>query len=91
MLSKLGHDCAELEMELTKITVSLKLSTQLVVRLFVLVDRLIVTLWRRGANAIVFVKVHPQIVAVFSGGNYATTLLCWADFVIGYVNFKKSL
>ena len=37
MLSKLGHDCAELEMKLAKVTVSLKLGTQLVVRLFMLV------------------------------------------------------
>lgn len=60
-------------------------------RLLVLVHRLIVALRGRSANAVVLVKVHARVAAVFSRGNYPTSLLCGAYFVVSYIYFKKSL
>lgn len=64
MLAQLGHDGAELQMELAEVAVSLQLGAQLVVRLLLLVDRVVAVAGRSvRTNAVVLVKVHGVLVS----------------------------
>jgi len=76
VLPELGHDGAELQVELAEVAIGLQLGAELVVRLLVLVHRLVVSFGGRGAHTVVFVKVHARIsCAFFPRGNDATSLL----------------